>query len=331
LLNLLDFVDRALERVDERFDEYDPITVLRECLLRLDDENRGEKSSSGSSGQQMSLPLRLVYVPTAMYALRKDSASTPGKQRQRARADAKKRRDEICRLVSDLFSANESNGDVSRCGENAGGDLHPWKVSVAAVTLDWDDGSLKHVACAISSPPPLDGRHALAGWTPHLVYVQGGNTFWLHHCLDKGKWGPPLVELLRDGSTYYCGASAGAILAGVSMDPATWKKWDDCSVVPGRENYADWRDVRALRLAGPHSFFPHMSDEWKALVDRKVSETTGGRSPVGVDRTGYGHIVVCLRDQDVCLVDGSAETLEILSSPAVSTPIVLEKVAAATL
>jgi hypothetical protein len=69
------------------------------------------------------LELRFVYIPTAMYALRSDSTNSPGKQRQRARADGKKRRNEIVKLLS------EKLGD---------------KVSVLAVTLDLDDASVKH-------------------------------------------------------------------------------------------------------------------------------------------------------------------------------------------
>lgn len=66
--------------------------------------------------------LRLVYVPTAMLALRRDSISTPGKQRRRARADAKKRRDGIVNLLEGLL-------------EN--------RVNVLSVTLDFVDGSIK--------------------------------------------------------------------------------------------------------------------------------------------------------------------------------------------
>ena len=80
---------------------------LRQSLLqRVDDSNR----------------LRLVYIPTAMYALRRESNNTPGKQRQRARADAKKRRDRLVQILSEL---------LPNC-------------QVLAVTLDFADGSIKH-------------------------------------------------------------------------------------------------------------------------------------------------------------------------------------------
>ena len=67
------------------------------------------------------LQLRFMYIPTAMYALRRDSQSTPGKQRQRAKADAKKRRNEIVDLLSSQL------GDA---------------VSIRTVTMDLDNGTI---------------------------------------------------------------------------------------------------------------------------------------------------------------------------------------------
>jgi hypothetical protein len=73
------------------------------------------------------LEVRLLYIPTASYALRKDSTNTPGKQRQRARADGKQRRNEIVAMIQ----------------ENLAG------VAISAVTLDLDDGSVKQAECTI--------------------------------------------------------------------------------------------------------------------------------------------------------------------------------------
>ena len=68
-----------------------------------------------------SIQLRILYIPTAMYALRSDSANTPGKQRQRARADGKKRRSQLIATVDKLFRSEKgmytlpSNHVSSRC------------------------------------------------------------------------------------------------------------------------------------------------------------------------------------------------------------------------
>jgi hypothetical protein len=320
VLSRLEVVDRALEGLvlaagaggsdDERIAASDLAadtvgSILEECF------SQPTTRTSTKSAQGGLLSVRVVYVPTAMYALRKDSTSTAGKQRQRARSDAKKRRDEVCGLISDLLSFGDSGHRTSRKA-----------ISIDAVTLDWADGSLKHVACT-GSPPPSNGRQALAGWRPHLVYVQGGNTFWLHHCVEKGGWSRVLADALRDGSAYYCGSSAGAIVAGASMDPASWKEWDDCTVVPdpSRSRYQDWRDVPGMGLVGRHSFFPHMSDAWQTLVDQKQSERVSGG-------TNGDWRVVCMRDKDVCLVDGFAETLTTLSSSVTANVVQEVRVAA---
>ena len=64
---------------------------------------------------------------------------------------------------------------------------------------------------------------ALLDWSPNLVYVEGGNTFWLYHCMTKGDWQEDLVSAITSGNSMYCGKSAGAILAGKSVETATWK------------------------------------------------------------------------------------------------------------
>jgi len=79
------------------------------------------------------LDLRVLYIPTAMYSLRPGSTSTPGKQRGRNRADGKKRRTEILRLLAGQL---ETFVDTSSCSKN---DVF----AVRTVTMDFDDGSVK--------------------------------------------------------------------------------------------------------------------------------------------------------------------------------------------
>lgn len=55
------------------------------------------------------------------------------------------------------------------------------------------------------------------------------------------------------------------------------------------QTYEDWKGVEGLDLVQGLSFFPHMSDEWKELSLEKQQD-------VGE--------VYCLRDEDVCLVEG---------------------------
>lgn len=97
---------------------------------------------------------KLLYIPTAMYALRSESKTSPGKQRQRARADAKKRRSQLVTILQPLV------------GEN---------ISLSSVILDFDDGSIKQPEGSDSFQPfPKNGVEAFQEWKPHLIYIEGG-------------------------------------------------------------------------------------------------------------------------------------------------------------
>lgn len=186
---------------------------------------------------------------------------------------------------------------------------------------------------------------ALRGWKPHLIYVQGGNTFWLHHCMEKGDWADALIEACcsspentddeRQSKAVYIGTSAGAILAGSSMQPACWKVsssdkyfsnqhyreqlsflscltksllcfhrqgWDDPSVVIDMKSYDDWVDVKGLGLTGSLSIFPHMEVQWQKLVDDRVQAL-----PHKMDE--QSPILACLRDEEVCYVEGRKQSI----------------------
>lgn len=94
-----------------------PDPAALEAMERIDE------ASGDLILEQLEEPVvRFVYIPTAMYVLRADSTRSPGKQRQRARADGKKRRTQIVNHLTSLL------------GE---------KVSIQALTLDLDDGSVK--------------------------------------------------------------------------------------------------------------------------------------------------------------------------------------------
>ena len=224
---------------------------------------------------------RVLYVPTAMYALRADSSSSKGKQRQRARADGKKRRNQVVAAVEGLLRGGE-------------GEACPF--DVLACTLDLDDSSIKQPAGAEGDAAafPRDGREALTDWRPHLVYVEGGNTFWLRHCIEKGDWAGLLADSCTgpDAATYV-GKSAGAIVAGGTVETACWKGWDDPGVVPGKGTYSDWVGCEGLGLAGEASIFPHMDDVWEELVVEKKGEMG--------DAGGH---VRCLREWEACCING---------------------------
>jgi len=208
--------------------------------------------------------IRLVFIPTALYALRPESKNTPGKQRQRARADAKKRRRQIVQLLEKVLEC-----------------------TVQAVTLDVSDGSI-----AQADNETVTSETALSDWQPHVVYLSGGNTFWLHHCLDDD-W----TRRLQSCEAVYMGQSAGAIVAGQSVETACWKQWDDPRVVPHMENYDDWQSVKGLNLVGDYSLFPHMNAEWKELVKEKSGELKSELQTIQNDE------VYQVKDKSLRLID----------------------------
>jgi hypothetical protein len=271
---------KALHDVDERwaavnaYISYDSVSNLTDSLLSLLPPSTPRH-------------VRFVYIPTAMYALRPDSTNTPGKQRQRARADGKQRRNEIVSLLQSI--------------------LNGYNVEVLVVTLDLDDGSIKQPEGSKNATLfPKHGKEALETWHPHIIYVDGGNTFWLYHCMEKGGWSDLLVQACcTQGGTVYVGSSAGAIHAGSTMETACWKGWDDPRVVPGHETYAHWRGVSGLSWVGNMAFFPHMNETlWRDLVATKKDEWNG---------TAH-HEVCCLHDSQVCCVNGATQETFLLSA-----------------
>jgi len=228
-----------LEEADKEFQK--ETSDANEMLAKLKAEYEIQKSSA--------LDLRVLYIPTAMYALRADSANSPGKQRQRARADGKKRRTIVLKTLEQLFD----------------------QVNVLGVTLDLDDGSIKQPTGSDDlNKFPSDGLEAFQSWDPHLVYVEGGNTFWLKHCIDKGNWGQIIQNACTgNDAAVYCGKSAGAIVGGKLVETATWKGWDDPSVVEEKSSYEEWKDVKGFEFIGETSIFPHMDDKWEDLVKEK--------------------------------------------------------------
>jgi len=274
----------------------DLLNKLEEGDHLLENMQKTRKERTDSMLQYMrgeDLDLKVLYIPTAMYALRADSKTSPGKQRQRARSDGKKRRNQLVKHIEDMFAASCDGEDQMN-------------LNVLAVTLDFDDGSIKQPSGSEeASKFPQDGKKALTSWQPHVVYLEGGNTFWLHHCMEKGNEG--WMQLVKDACScqgneevieshrpaLYIGKSAGAIVAGKNIETATWKGWDDPSVVPGKESYENWKGDIGLNVAGGASFFPHMSDDWKDLIDKKKESLPAD------------DVLFTLQEWDACCIEGS--------------------------
>jgi hypothetical protein len=322
--------------------DMDRAETTRSMMEYLEHANANANANARNGGET---EIKVLYIPTAMYALRADSNNSPGKQRQRARADGKKRRNQLVTYIQDILTGAEDEDEVEDENEEEGSSSSPASssaasssfpkinVNILATTLDLDDGSIKQSqsqssggsdAEADASKFPKDGKEALTSWNPHVIYLEGGNTFWLHHCMNKkGEGGEDWMQLIRDSCcidinspfpsrrpALYIGKSAGSIVAGKYVETATWKGWDDPSVVPGKETYQDWihkddadasseqsSNSLGLNLVGGASVFPHMSDDWLDLVqDKKESLPKED-----------GTLLYCLQEWDACCVEGSAK------------------------
>ena len=76
------------------------------------------------------------------------------------------------------------------------------------------------------------------------IWVSGGNTFFLwHHMCKSGVSDLVRSRVLSDGAVYV-GQSAGAIVAGRSIETAFWKGWDDPAAAPGVDWNANGTRVR---------------------------------------------------------------------------------------
>lgn len=100
-----------------------------------------------------------------------------------------------------------------------------------------------------------------------FIWAELGNTYNLQYHLRNSGGAEIIKELVQNG-TVYVGCSAGAIVAGRSIQTALWKDWDDKTV--GGSLNVDWHNSensRGLDLAGGRSIFPHATGHPYAALE----------------------------------------------------------------
>ena len=122
-----------------------------------------------------------------------------------------------------------------------------------------------------------------------IVYVQGGNTFYLLKHVRESGFDTIIKELIEKG-VIYVGVSAGSIIAGPTIETAAWKA-----------EYADPNDVNLTDLTGMNlvdfNVFVHYAEKYKESV---ATESTKSNYPVKI-----------LTDEQAILIrDGKVEFLE---------------------
>ena len=95
-------------------------------------------------------------------------------------------------------------------------------------------------------------------------------------------------------------------------------------MVPGRESYGDWNHIKGLNVTGCTSFFPHMDDKWKELIDRRTKQllfdiakatipSSAHSLPSSQDQSLASSSVRCIRDDEAYVVDGREKQIIKLS------------------
>ena len=104
------------------------------------------------------------------------------------------------------------------------------------------------------------------------IWVNGGNTFYLWHHLKASGVDQLVKDRVKEGGALFVGQSAGAIIAGKSIETAFWKEWDD-PTGGGEISPSAWDEpgaCEALSLIEGVSFFPHFNQkDWAELVASK--------------------------------------------------------------
>ena len=91
-----------------------------------------------------------------------------------------------------------------------------------------------------------------------IIYVQGGNTFYLLKCVRESGFGKIVKELIRKG-VIYIGVSAGSYIACPTIEMANPDK-----------NTVGLTDLRALNLV-PFLLSVHFKPEYALVLKRKIS------------------------------------------------------------
>jgi dipeptidase E len=92
-----------------------------------------------------------------------------------------------------------------------------------------------------------------------IIYVQGGNTFYLLHHVRESNF-DEVVKRLIDRGIIYIGVSAGSIIAGQTIETSVWRGVD--------RNVVDLTDLTGLGLV-PFNIFVHYSPQYKELILRE--------------------------------------------------------------
>lgn len=112
-----------------------------------------------------------------------------------------------------------------------------------------------------------EDENSLSGKLANLdvVFVEGGNTFYLMKYMRKSGFDKAVKRFL-DGGGIYLGVSAGSYVACPDISPAQWKHADD-------QNKVELKDLKGLGLV---DFYvsPHYIPEHEAIINENKNKVS---------------------------------------------------------
>jgi dipeptidase E len=94
-----------------------------------------------------------------------------------------------------------------------------------------------------------------------IIFVEGGNTFYLLKAMRACNFEKIMRKLLKNGKVYI-GASAGSIVAGRTIETASWGQAKDANIV-------NLKNLRGLNFV-PFNVFVHYKPEDAEIIKQKI-------------------------------------------------------------
>ncbi len=133
---------------------------------------------------------------------------------------------------------------------------------------------------------PLDtpSKHIveIEAFNSDVIYLDGGNTFYLLSCLKKSGLMPKLKEFVEKGGIL-CGQSAGAIVMSPTIATAGMPHFDR------DDNHVGLKNMSALGLV-KFDLFPHFKSS-KRYVDAFLAYSKKSKIPLYACKDGSGIII----------------------------------------
>ena len=126
-----------------------------------------------------------------------------------------------------------------------------------------------------------------------IIYINGGNTFYLLEQVRKSGLDKYLEELINSGKIYI-GASAGSVLVGPNIEAAGWDPgWD--------KNINGLEDLTGINIV-PYLVAPHFTEEDRDIIERNKPNVNYEVVPI-TDKQA-----ILIKDNDMDIV-GEGETV----------------------